>query len=104
MAEINYVIALILCLTTVPAWFLLIDIYMAAVEYMRWFDRALWSKMLNSIAEKTLFTGIAVMANQFYALGESKEYFDVDLLGFSIPIIVSGIILTKWAKLIGEDK
>jgi hypothetical protein len=44
------------------------------------------------------------MANQFYALGESKEYFDVDLLGFSIPIIVSGIILTKWAKLIGEDK
>ena len=84
--------------------FLLIEIYRVSVEYMRWFERALWSKMLNSIAEKTLFTGIAVMANQFYALGESKEYFDIDLLGFSIPIIVSGIILTKWAKLIGEDK
>jgi len=71
---------------------------------MKWFDRVLWSKMLNSVAEKTLFSGLVLLTNQIYAYLEEKEYLDYDLLGFSIPLIVSGIMLTKWAKIIGDHK
>jgi len=47
--------------------------------------------MLNSVAEKTLFSGLVLFTNQVYAYLEEKEYLDYNLLGFSILLIVSGI-------------
>jgi hypothetical protein len=91
-------------IATISLIFLLIPILYICKEYMEGFDKQWRSKIVNSIAEKTLFSGLALCVNQFYAWYTDKGYFDLHLLGLSVPILVYGIILTKTAKNIGESK
>ncbi len=81
-------------LLSIPVWILLLHTWQTLISIGK--EGIL--KLMYSIGEKTVFSGVALLANGLYDVIFGKPY-DLIFVSMSLPLIAAGVYLVKLTQI-----